>query len=169
LQHFDATLIERKPFQSAARLKKEKNKARDIRLKAESARKNRSLNTRLGPAGKDTQGEQRRIEDEDTDSEEERSKLEERMERAMVAAQEDQGEETEDSDILMEEEENVTVSEESEHDEDEETPVSFNPDYLPDHYFEQSGPKKATETQTPKVVLKQRKRSRKRQGEKIVG
>jgi len=91
------------------------------------------------------------------------------MERAMVAAQEEQEGETEDSDILMEEDENVTVSEESDHDEDGETPVSFNPDYLPDHYFEQSGSKKAAAPQTPKVILRKRKRSTKRQGEKIVG
>lgn len=89
----------------------------------------------------------------------------------MAAAQnEDESEETDESDAFMDEDENATVSEESI--EDEEAQASLNPDYLPDHYFEQLAPKGITIAQNPEPSSKKRKRkptNRKKREEKIVG
>ncbi|KIM32454.1 hypothetical protein M408DRAFT_6648 [Serendipita vermifera MAFF 305830] len=125
--------------QVVARQRKEKNQAKDVKLKAESASKKRPLDTRT----KKNDGKQYQTAGKDEDVDEERARLEERMARAMAAAEDGSSDENDDSDVFMQDEDNETVSEESEV--DEEAQISVNPDYLPDHYFEQSESKeKAT-------------------------
>jgi hypothetical protein len=102
---------------SAARIKKEKNQARDVRLKAESAGKKRVPDLQLESPGGNTRKKQGKAKDQVLDVEEERIRLERRMERAMAAAEEDDesGDTEDDSDILMNEgEANSTTEEENE-------------------------------------------------------
>jgi hypothetical protein len=150
---------------SAARLKKEKNQVRDIRLKAESAGKKSVAGIQIKPPKENGRRQEGKAKEQDLDVEGERTRLEERMERAMAAADEDESGDTgdEDSDILMrEDDENSTVKEESdEEDSDEPAEVSLDPDYLPEHYFDQLGSSSKVSPTLRKAKLPVAKRKRK--------
>jgi hypothetical protein len=162
---------------SAARIKKEKNQARDVRLKAESAGKKRVPDLQLESPGGNTRKKQGKAKDQVLDVEEERIRLERRMERAMAAAEEDDesGDTEDDSDILMNEgEANSTTEEENEDTGGDGAEVTLNPDYLPEHYFEQLvSPSKASSalTKTKKSTVKRKRKAKDRvkQEEKVIG
>ena len=162
---------------SAARIKKEKNQARDIRLKAESAGKKPVPDLQLESPGGNTRKKKGKAEEQVLDVEEERIRLERRMERAMAAAAEEDesGDTDDDSDVLMDEgEANSTTEEESEDTGSDGAEVIPNPDYLPEHYFEQlvspSKPSSAlTKTKAPTVKRKRKAKDRTKQKEKVIG
>ena len=162
---------------SAARIKKEKNQARDVRLKAESAGKNRVPDLQLESLGGNTQKKKGKAKEQVFDAEEEHIRLERRMERAMAAAEEDNesGDTKDDSDVPMDEGEvNLTTEEESEDTGGDGKEVTPNLDYLPEHYFEQLvSPSKAssalTKTKAPIVKRKRKTKDRIKQKEKVIG
>jgi hypothetical protein len=162
---------------SAARIKKEKNQARDVRLKAESAGKKRVPDLQLESLGGNTRKKKGKVKEQVLEVDEERIRLERRMERAMAAAEEDDesGDTEDDSDVLMNEgEANSTTEEENEDTGGDGAEVTLNPDYLPEHYFEQLvSPSKTssaiTKTRAPTLKRKRKAKDRIKQKEKVIG
>ncbi|KAG8805472.1 hypothetical protein FRC17_005490 [Serendipita sp. 399] len=182
--------------ETAARLKKEKNQARDARLKAEKTAKldntTRIIRKNIKKGKETTSGAADIIMDnfsKDTeDHDEERARLQARMDRAVFEA-EQEGDSTEEEDgtpetgdkfSQVDSEEDAQMADkisdrssnqddEDEDDEDESSSTEEHDqqeqlDYLPDHYFTKpvppSGPSSSTKL---KPALKQRK------GEKVKG
>jgi hypothetical protein len=162
---------------SAARIKRERNQARDVRLKAESAGKRRVPDLQLESPGETTREKKGKTKEQVLEVEEERIRLERRMERAMAAAEEDaeSGDTDDDSDVLMNEgEADSTTEEENEDTGGDEAEVTLNPDYLPEHYFEELvSPSKTssalTKTKKPTIKRKRKAKDRIKQEEKVIG
>lgn len=157
-----------------ARLKREKNQARDARIKAEkqAAASLKSKTKQKAPVvSKSSQ------EDEDADDEEQRRLLE-RMNRAMKEAEEDSDETVdEDSEEGQLHDDVEMVTDESELSEEEsgsEEQDAANPDYLPDHYFTEavtslSAPRVSKTSSKKAEGLKRKRKHRKNKEEHVVG
>ena len=123
-------------LKSIAHLKKEKNQARDVRLKAENAKKKGLQSTRTELTGERTRKRDKRLRESRLDIDEVRARLEERMQRAMATAEEEgeSGDPDDGPDFFMDEGEgNSTATEENEGGDSQVagTGGSSNPDYLP--------------------------------------